>query len=173
MSESMERTVKMSRAELCIRTPGAARLPTEQQGGKRSRALAHAAHLARGEGGEFQIHPKTTRHEQGMWRLSTVTVHANTWPVAKAGTGSTSCRKRVICAEAAEVWHQKASESQLKLGFQLLSLSPKAFPVLFSTRLLPIWTGAGFSCTVLSCRRSRWKRRKCWEVLGVQNQVWQ
>lgn len=85
--------MKMSRAELCICTPGDAWLQNS------SRELSRAEHwpmhpvdhLAGGKGGEFQIHPKITLHEQETQRLSTVVVHANTSFMAKAGTGSASC----------------------------------------------------------------------------------
>lgn len=93
MSKSMERTVKMSRAELCICTPGDAWHQTSSR--EVSRAdhwLMHpAAHLAGEEGGEFQIHPKNALHKQEMQRLSTVAVHTNTSFMAKAATGTASC----------------------------------------------------------------------------------
>lgn len=101
-----------------------------------------AAHLARGEEGKFQFHPKTTLQEQETWRLSTVTVQANTWFMAKQAPALPYAENE-WCAKATEVWQERVSKSLIKMGFLLSSLSSKALPVLFHVCLLPIWTWAG------------------------------
>lgn len=118
----------MFMAELRICTPGEAWLQTSSREVSRADHWPGqpAAHLA---GRELQIHPKTTLHEQETQGPSKAAAHANASFRVKTGTNSASCWKRLRCTEATDVWHQKASKSQVKLNLWLSSMSPKAFTV--------------------------------------------
>lgn len=93
MSKSMERTVKMSRAELCICTPGDAQLQaSSREASPAQHWSTHTApHVVGGKEKKYKFTKRQYYTSGETQRMSTVVVHADTSFMAKAGTGSALC----------------------------------------------------------------------------------